>query len=505
MRARRPVQRWWLAIPLVAVAAAAGLAIGLSGGDGPHAAPDRHAAPRSGTVALRLRSRPDLRPPQVVVDRAASAPGGDRILISPRADEQKVKAPGHQQGAMLLDEEGRTLWFGVAPHGAPVLDLEVQRYRGRPVLTWWQGSLAKGGIGAGKDVIVDSHYHRIATVRTSAGLGLDLHEFRLTPRGTALVTVYARTRADLRSMGGPRDGRVTEGIAEEIDVATGRVLWEWHSLDHVAPSESVMPLPGDRSASFDYFHINAVDEDPARGAVLISARNTSTVYEVDRDTGRVVWRLGGKESDFAVGPGAEFGLQHDARYRGDDEIELFDNGAEDTKPASSAKTLVLDAVRRRATLLRRLDQPQGLWAESQGSTSDLAGGGAFVGWGSLGRFSRFDAAGRMAFDAHLPEGYDSYRAFLQPWTGRPGAPPAVAAERDGSATTVYASWNGETGVRAWQVLAGPGPDRLEPVGGPVAWTGLETAIPASTSQPFVAVRAIGAGGRALGSSRAIRR
>ena len=499
-------RRIWLLVA-VAVLAAAGVAgaIVLSGDDGSPTSerPAVRKPPAAPTIPA-LRSRPDLRPPPVAVDVVPPDPGDRLFFVSPRMEDPARDAATHQQGALALDERGRAVWFRPSPDREPVTDVRVQRYRGRPVLTWWQGGASKIGVGRGEGVIVDRSYRTIATVRAGNGLTADLHEFLLTPRGTAFLTIYSRSRRDLTSLGGRPNALVTEGVVQEVDVRSGRVLFEWHSLDHVRPSESVRPAPRSAAESFDYFHINSVTED-TDGNLLVSARHTSAIYKIDRRTGEVIWRLGGKASDFRLGPGAGFGLQHDAQRDARGDLRLFDNGdeADGEQSPSSVKTLRLDTRRMSATLVRRLRQPDGMWAESQGNAQAAGGGGVVAGWGSTGAFSWFDARGRLLFDAHLPAEYDSYRAYIGRWVGRPDRPPAIRARREGAQVSVWASWNGATGVRAWQLLAGPSPDALRPVGRPAAWSGLETNIVRATGGPYVAVAALGASGRRLRTSRAL--
>jgi hypothetical protein len=282
------------------------------------------------------------------------------------------------------------------------------------------------------------------------------------------------------------------------------VLFEWHSLDEIDPSESVMK-PAKDQESFDYFHINSVEE-LADGDIVVSARHTSAIYRIDRETKRIVWRLGGRRSDFDMGAGTEFGLQHDARDLGEGVLQIFDNAAEDERDQepSSVKRVRLDEEAMTARLVQRFDQPDAMWAQSQGNAQPLEDGGVMVGWGSAGAFSRFDRDGTLLLDAHLPAEYDSYRAHLGRWTGTPSTAPAIHAERDGEQVTVAASWNGATEVQRWQVLAGDGPEALRPVGRPAAWSGLETRIVRETKAPYVAVTALDGNGATLRTSRAIR-
>lgn len=464
---------------------------------------DDHRAPSSprpdDPYSSVVTTRADLRPPRVAVKTAAATTDPRLVLITPRAGPVAQQRPSHQQGPMLLDAAGRVVWFKPLGDTRTATDLQVQTYQGKPVLTWWQGPASTSGSGSGEAVIVDRAYRTIATVQAGNGYGMDLHEFTLTDRGSALITIFHRRRGDLSKLGGGRDAPITEGIVQEVDVKTGKVLFEWHSLDHVAASESVSPRPTGADESYDYFHVNSVaelDDDH----LLVSARNTSTIYAIDKRTGKVVWRLGGRKSDFAMGPGTHFALQHDARWLGGGDLQLFDNEDQTRhRTPSSALVLHLDRKTMRATKVRRVPHPDGLAAVSQGSVQQLGDGGLFVGWGATGAVSRFAADGTLTFDARLPTGYDSYRARLQRWTGVPDTRPAVTATGGGGKLRVSVSWNGATRVRAWQLLAGA--TGTATISGPIPWNGLETTFTAASgTATAIRVRALDANGRTLATS-----
>ena len=245
------------------------------------------ATSRSPNDVLHFRSRPDLRPPRLNVLRTG---GSDRSLfLSPSS------GPG-QRGALILDEKGEVVWFRPTRPDT-VMNFRTALYKGEPVLTWWQGRAARG-LGVGFHVIVDSTYREVARIPAGAGRQSDLHEFMLTPRGTAIVTSYEVRTMSLSRVGGPLSGKVIGGIVQEIAIPSARVLFEWRSLDHVAIDEAYTVYNGH---AYDYFHVNSVDVD-ADGNLLVSARNTWAVYKLDSETGRVIWRLGGKRSDFQMGP-----------------------------------------------------------------------------------------------------------------------------------------------------------------------------------------------------------
>jgi hypothetical protein len=245
--------------------------------------------------------------------------------------------------------------------------------------------------------------------------------------------------------------------------------------------------------------------------LLISARKTFAVYKVDRKTGEVIWRLGGKSSDFEMGEGTRFAYQHDARRQKDGTLTIFDNGntvfpngMPKTIEESRGIVLDLDERKMKASLLRQYTHPDGLRAAAAGNVQVLPNGNVFVGWGRALYSSEFDHGGKLLFDSRLPAGSRSYRAFRFPWSGHPTDRPAAVAERaSGGEVRVYASWNGATEVESWEVLAGSGPDRLKPAGS-APRKGFETAIKLQTDEPYVAVKARDRSGRVLGDSKALK-
>jgi hypothetical protein len=450
-------------------------------------------APRGRGPFAALRSAPGLAPPTI---RSLVALPGRRaglVFIAPKRGEG-------QGGPMIVDDAGRPVYFRPMGVGVRATDFRVQRYRGQPVLTWWQGR-ARGGSGRGEGMIVDAGYRTIARVRAANGFAADLHEFALTDRDTALVVAYAPVRRNLGAVNGPRDGVAVDGIAQEIELSTGRVRFEWHSLDHVALGDTDLPRPKSSRDPFDYFHINSFNADPA-GGYVISARHVSSVLKID-DAGNVQWRLGGRSGTLRRGRGVRFNLQHDAVPRGDGVYTIFDNSAKGIRKASRAITVRVDPVARTATLLRSLSHPGDVLAATQGDQQLLEGGSVFVGWGSQGRASEFGPDGSLLFDLRLPRLYDTYRAYRFPWTGRPVVRPRVRGAAGPDGTTVYASWNGSTETASWTVLAGASPAALAPVTA-APRGGLETAIQVATTAPYVAVQANDVAGTPLNGSAAVR-
>jgi Arylsulfotransferase (ASST) len=453
-----------------------------------------HFVSRQPGDVLAFHSRPDLDPPSVRMDREGTVPGDERIFVGP--EEGPV-----QSGAMILDPDGKLVWFHPVPKGQVVSDFRVQRYLDRPVLTFFAGYIGSGA-GNGEDHILDTSYRQVAVVQAANGLRADMHEFDLLPGGRALITAYFPVRwADSPAPGAKQDV-VLDGVVQEIDVRTGLLLFQWDSLDHVPLSASY--VGPDKHKPYDYFHINSVQAD-RDGNLIISSRNTWTAYKVSTHEGRVLWRLGGKHSTFRLPPAATFSFQHDVRARApqDRVVSLFDNGAgpPDVQSQSRGLTLRLNASTRTATLTGVLQHSPPLLAHFEGNVQELPDGRRFLGWGQRPYFTEFSGH-RVILDGHFVSGNPSYRAYLEPWRATPSSPPALAASRRGVRTTIYASWNGATSVARWRVLAGSRPGALRPVAG-APWEGFETTI-SVPSQSYVAVQALDADGRVIGHSHTIR-
>jgi hypothetical protein len=440
------------------------------------------AKARAGEPYQHFWSQPHLEPPVVRILRRADGTAPGYLFIAP-------KRRASQAGPMIFDNRGQLVWFRpLTTHG--VTDFRVQRLHGRPVLTWWHARLAGARRSDGEYTIADTSYRTIATIRPGKGVVGDIHEFLLTRRGTALMTTFRSVLIG--------DRRYSEGGVQELDLATGRVLFDWRSLDHVPPRESYSKPPRKPSTSFDYFHINSVAVD-VDGNFLVSARNTHTVYKISRKGGRILWRLGGKRSDYKLGKGVRFAWQHDARRERDRTIRIFDNGAAPRVHDQSRVIIVhLSARTMRARLVRTIGHRPPLLAINQGNAQRLPDGHLLVGWGHMPYVTEFDARGRTLLDLRFGNGADSYRAFRFRWSARPISRPAVALHRG----RVFFSWNGATNVRWWQILGGSDPRRLQIVR-TVRKRGFETSAPAPR-RPWIAVRALDRHGRRLRLSKPCR-
>jgi hypothetical protein len=465
-------------------------AVGLAAGS--RFIPNAKAAPAVPAAPHRFVSRPDLRPPVVAVTTTSETVASGHVLIAPFQITGKA-GPGY--GALIVDNAGQPIWF--RPEATlTAMNLRVQRYRGKQVLTWYEGEVL--GAYGGDFVVADQSYREVARVKAGHGEHGDLHEFLLTSRGTALITIYSNIPADLTAVGGSAAGQLTEGVIQELDVTTGKVLFEWRSSAHIGLDESL--LPSVKNDVADYFHLNSVGVD-ADGHLLVSARHTCAVYKLHRKTGAILWRLGGKRSDFTIVSGAEFSFQHDVRRHADGTLTIFDNNAAAPTATTHARPLrlALDMSAMTARLVGeyRPDNPRVAWA--MGNLEQLSDGGAFVGWGTAGAFTEFAPDGTVRFDASLADGSVTYRAFRAAWVGRPAEPPKVAITRQGGSAIAHVSWNGATEVAKWRADMGSRQSALHPVA-TARRAGFETAVRLGSRKGYLALTALDAAGKVLGAS-----
>jgi Arylsulfotransferase (ASST) len=446
---------------------------------------------------MHFRSAPSLQAPAVVVTArsGASAPGD--VFAAP------YSGPG-PAGPMIFNEAGELVWFKPLPSGVAATNLQVQQLDGKPVLTWWQGYIPKQGFGEGEEMIDNSAYEQVGRVHAGNGYKADLHDFKIGANDTAVLTVFNPIDCNLSSVGGPSGGAVTDSVFEEIDLRTGLVRREWHSIDHVSLAQSYSSATGaSHEWPFDYFHINSIDQN-ANGTTLISARNTWALYELNTTTGRIENTIGGRHSGVKLGEGTHTAYQHDATTLANGEISVFDNGSvPKVHPQSRGIVLALNAQSDSATLVAQFEHSPSLTSDSQGNIQQIENNDMFVGWGAEPYFSEYSPSGRLLFDAHWHGSYESYRGYRFAWSGAPANPPSIAATSAANgAATVYASWNGDTRTASWRVLAGSSAATLAPVAS-APHSGFETAMTTPGAAPYVAVQALDANGDVLGTSATI--
>ncbi|KAK9855192.1 hypothetical protein MYU51_002491 [Penicillium brevicompactum] len=415
---------------------------------------------------------------------------------------------------MILDQDGDLVWF---KEYATTYNLNIQSFRGEDYLTFWAGNDGIGGHGDGTYYMLNSQYEEVYKIRGAGGLPADMHEFHITRDDTAVFALYDTQPADLRAVGGPENGWIYDGVFQEVDVETNKLLFQWRASDHFKFTDSYRGLEergSSKDVPWDFFHINSIDKD-FRGNFLVSSRYMSCLTYVDGRTGDVIWRLGGKHNSFQEmpnGTATKMKWQHHARFHtesgvGDSDstprrsITLFDNssrGKGDVERTSRGLFVDIDEQNMTVQVRHEYWNPLPISSQSQGSLQVLENGNILVGYGYNAAWTEFSMDGEVLCQVHFgPAGgfgsgnIISYRTFKHHWIGKPTSFPDVAYAE----THVAVSWNGATEVSTW-VLEGT--EDLNHSSSQVGFvavsvvpkTGFETDIPVPADMPYQRLRVL---------------
>lgn len=361
--------------------------------------------PHTGTEEYWIRCLPpDF--PTMVVHRPGTPPTGYYLT-------ETIFANGNTTYTYILDNRGTPVWW--RGFGAPLYTTTLAD----GTLNWFEWTQL--GVSAPLFTF-DVATRTVSDLRVDGRL-VDGHELQRTADGHRMWLTANRKAADLSAV--PAAQGVTSlwdcGI-EVIDDA-GTPVWTWTMSDHVDPVEATSaPVIGEViDGSYDPFHCNSIEEQPGTGDFLVSARSINAIFLVDRDTGRVLWKLGGTTptdpSTVHVIADVPFSGQHDARFQPNGEIALFSNNTGTTEPAR-AQQFRVDLNARTATTTWSYDHPQGLTALATGSFRRYAGGADnLVSWGMTpggNGFDEVDAAGRTLLSVRYPNDEITYRTQKVP-------------------------------------------------------------------------------------------
>jgi hypothetical protein len=254
----------------------------------------------------------------------------------------------------------------------------------------------------------------VADTFNTLGYTLDTHDVKLWPNGHALVFGTEVRTFDMSTVvtGGKTAASVTGDIIQELD-ANKRLIFEWHTFDYIAITNTFADMT---QASFDYAHVNAMTIDPTDNNLLASLRTTSEIVKINRRTGQVMWRLGGKMNEFTFiaeheenAPYYTVG-QHDVHRLANGNLLYFDNGnisGGGTTPNDRTYTrvveYVLDEVNKTATLFWEYRHTPDISATCTGSLKRFSNGNTLIDWGcavptSGTIITEVNSAGQVVFE-----------------------------------------------------------------------------------------------------------
>ncbi len=344
---------------------------------------------------------------------------------------------------LIVDNSGEPVYYKKLEEGNISADFKKQP---NGLLTYWDAT--ENAFHA-----MDSTYTIVDTYKAGNGYTTDVHELLLLPNGHALLMIYDYQKMDMSKVvpGGDPNATVIGLVIQELDTSKN-VVFEWRSWDHFEITDATVPLTG---PIVDYAHGNAIDVD-FDGNLLISSRHMDEITKINRQTGNIIWRWGGKNNEFTFVRGeAPFVHQHDVRRLPGGTVTLFDNRTGVPEGYSRALEYRLDEFNKTATLVWEYRNSPDVSSVAMGNVQRLPNGNTIIGWGSSRpNLTEVRPDGAKAFELTFDAPHVSYRAFRFPWQGRPSQPPTLIAAADNCAITLSYSWNGATEIEAYEVYGG---------------------------------------------------
>ncbi len=323
--------------------------------------------------------------------------------------------------AIVMDTNGTPVWYARGTAVSNVDSVQPDTISFSPN--------ASGAFGTSAAERFDIHALDSLTTTSVMAVGspTDVHEFQLLPNGDHLLFTYpVVTGVDLTSLGSFASGlsSIVDCEVQEVD-PSGHLVWSWFASQHIGLSESLEPTKAtvDGGTLIDVFHCNSIDVDPT-GNLLVSSRYSNAVFYIDRTTGTILWKLGGRTANkdgakyiqIVGDQETTFNLQHDARFRPNGDISLFDDHGE-TAGIGVARGVEYSIDQDAGTAAVAFQFLGATQSNREGSFRRYADGESVIGWGYIATDPRvvteIDSNGNDVLDIAFG-GTESYRAVKVP-------------------------------------------------------------------------------------------
>jgi len=264
---------------------------------------------------------------------------------------------------------------------------------------------------------MDSSGNLVNQYFTPAGFALDIHDLTVLEDGSYYILGRDHITIDMSQYvtGGDTAAILVAHTIHHMD-ASDNELWRWNSFDHydILDADDHVDLT---LHTIDWTHCNSVEVDND-GNIILSTRNFNEITKINRQTGEIIWRLGGKKNQFQfINDTRGFGRQHDARRHSNGNLILFDNGHFLIPQYSSYVEYDLDEQNLTATLVRRYSRDESIFTLSRGAVQELPNENILISWGeNINPYvTEIDTEDSIEFELVLPSLVHKYRAYRFPW------------------------------------------------------------------------------------------
>lgn len=233
---------------------------------------------------------------------------------------------------------------------------------------------------AGYCVITDSNLNTLQQVNFVpyddslflTGQSLDIHDFILISDNHYIaLTYFVKPVTNVPAYLHPSPKlQIVAPIIEEV--SNGEVVWHWDgSADTSFYANSVMENDfTDSTLAQDYMHMNSLFVDPRDNNLICSMRHQNQIIKINRQTGDIMWRLGGANSDFPMTPDEVFLLQHHATLTDNNQTLLIYDDGSPQRPTSRIVEFQLDEVNKAINGFKAFTLPE-TYSPAMGSVQKM--------------------------------------------------------------------------------------------------------------------------------------
>lgn len=309
------------------------------------------------------------------------------VTNTPGAGTEDVLVSTDLKYAAILDRAGSLLYYRTFQ---PWLTENLQQFKlpdGQIEYVTEVGQFDGGGWLLGAAHVMDSQFRDVADLQlvpngTHDALPADGHDFILLDHDHYVAMSYVQRTVDLSQLNTTWSAKALVVNAVVQEVVGGKPVFEWDSANVPSLySDSLLNNQFQAGVLEDYLHMNSMCIDPADGNFIFSFRHTDSIVKVDRNTGQILWTLGGKEDQFGLSGDQVFSFQHYVRVQPDGSLWVFDNG--NNLHQTRVISFVLDQANKKVVSFtdvydKPATQPPSTF---MGSYAQLGASRYFFGWG----------------------------------------------------------------------------------------------------------------------------